>query len=363
MRGVVLLRPDVGRMPRRRLIELRHTRPLQFRAYARLLGIDRVAPFRRVLLVDQLSDGNVGEVRVAEKYRAVKECAAVGLGNQVNVLGGVALGGAQIETLQDVQRLDQRDASGGWRRRTINVISAIASMHGDALDNLIIGKIGDGDQPAARGDRGGNPGGQWPAIKFLGIAGDALQSTRQLRLLQDLARLIKPAVALEDAVGLRIARQTWVVHHPGLVLGDRDSFAGQPDRRIHHLGQAQFAPAALGIGQTGNRPGHTGRAIAKPARIADIALIIQVHIARGGGGSLLAKIEEVHLAFGAAVEHESAAPQIAGRRMHDGERKAGGHRGIDRIAALSHDLGAYAGCLRMRAGHHRVTGANRLKDG
>ena len=38
--------------------------------------------------------------------------------------------------------------------------------------------------------------------------------------------------------------------------------------------------------------------------------------------------------------HEAAAADISGARIGDGHRKAGGDRGIDRIAALPQDVGA-----------------------
>ena len=200
-------------MQRRRLIQLRHARPLQLCADGSLVGVNRGAPFRRVLLVDQLRDGNIRKVRIAEEYRAVKERTAIRLGHQMQMQGGVALGRVQVETFKNVERLNQRDAAGGGRRRTVNVISAIGSMYGRALDDLVIGKIGGGNETSALGDCRGDLVGQRAAIKLVRIARDALQGTCQLRLLQDFARLIKSAIALEDPLGLGITRQLGVVHH------------------------------------------------------------------------------------------------------------------------------------------------------
>jgi hypothetical protein len=38
--------------------------------------------------------------------------------------------------------------------------------------------------------------------------------------------------------------------------------------------------------------------------------------------------------------HETAAADISGARIGDGKRKAGGDRGIDRVAALPENIGA-----------------------
>ena len=180
-------------------------------------------------------------------------------------------------------------------------------------------------------------------------------------MLQNLALLIEPAVPLENSFGLRIARQARIVHDLGLILRDRDAVASQPNCRLHDLRQTQLTPAALSLCQTGNGPGHAGRAVAKQALSGYIALLVQVHVAGCGSRSLFTKIEKVHLALCRAVEHESTAAQIARCWMHYGQREAGRHCGIHCVATVSHDLGTDAGRLRMHAGHHDVARPNRLK--
>ena len=83
------------------------------------------------------------------------------------------------------------------------------------------------------------------------------------------------------------------------------------------------------------------------------------HIARGRGRRGLAIVDgDVLIALGRMDHHEAAAADIAGARIGDGQRKAGGDRGIDRIAALPQDVGAdLRGDLFLRH-HHAVFGGN-----
>ena len=52
-------------------------------------------------------------------------------------------------------------------------------------------------------------------------------------------------------------------------------------------------------------------------------------------------------------DHETAAADISGARIAHGQRKAGGDRGIDRIAALPQDIGANV-CADFLLRHHHA---------
>ena len=56
--------------------------------------------------------------------------------------------------------------------------------------------------------------------------------------------------------------------------------------------------------------------------------------------------------------HETAAADVAGARIGHGQRKAGGDRGIDRIAALSQNIGADLRRELFLRHHHAVFGRN-----
>ena len=56
--------------------------------------------------------------------------------------------------------------------------------------------------------------------------------------------------------------------------------------------------------------------------------------------------------------HEAAAADISGARIGHGHRKAGSDRGIDRIAALSQEVGADLRREFFLRDHHAVLGGN-----
>jgi hypothetical protein len=57
---------------------------------------------------------------------------------------------------------------------------------------------------------------------------------------------------------------------------------------------------------------------------------------------------------------KASAAQVARGRMHDSESKAGGHGGVDGVAAGAQDFNAGVGGQMMHADHHAVLGADRL---
>jgi len=68
----------------------------------------------------------------------------------------------------------------------------------------------------------------------------------------------------------------------------------------------------------------------------------------------------VRLAVGHADQHESAATNISGRRVHHGQREPGGHRRIDCVAACLHDVDADMGRQFVHADYDSVLRMNRM---
>ena len=56
--------------------------------------------------------------------------------------------------------------------------------------------------------------------------------------------------------------------------------------------------------------------------------------------------------------HEAAAADVSGARIGHGKRKAGGDRGVDRVAALPQDIGADLRRELFLRHHHAVFGRN-----
>ncbi len=68
----------------------------------------------------------------------------------------------------------------------------------------------------------------------------------------------------------------------------------------------------------------------------------------------------MRLAVGTAKEHEAAATDVAGVGINHLQRESDGDSGIDRIAALLHNLYPNLRRLAMYACHHRLGRVRRL---
>ncbi len=90
-------------------------------------------------------------------------------------------------------------------------------------------------------------------IKVIGIVGNALQSSGQLRLLKHIARLVVVAVALKDAMRLGKLRQLGIAKGASFIVVEHKTIARQLDSRLHHLLQRQFAPMLLRVNQSSDR--------------------------------------------------------------------------------------------------------------
>src|SRR5258706_9189983 len=67
--------------------------------------------------------------------------------------------------------------------------------------------------------------GHWPMIEIVWIGGDALQCVRQLRLLEDVARLIEIAITLENASRLGELGEMLVMETLGIAVTERVAFS------------------------------------------------------------------------------------------------------------------------------------------
>src|SRR5215468_1376797 len=124
-------------------------RTLQFFAHAGALRINRLPPSGSIFLVEKLGNRNRGEVRITQELRAVEEGAPEALDGKVDRFGRTALHLGEIVALENIQQLDQDDATGGRWRRADDFKSAIASAHGLPLFDFIVGQIVYRDQTSA----------------------------------------------------------------------------------------------------------------------------------------------------------------------------------------------------------------------
>ena len=204
-------------------------------------------------------------------------------------------------------------------------------------------------------------------VERVGILGDAFQSASEFGLLKEIAWLVEIPIAQKNAFRFRKFRQVIVRFEIlRIFVGERETVVGELDGGSHYSFDRQPAVLFLRINQAGDGAGNADGPVSDNARIFagfrdDIALRVQIHIFCGRGRRFLAEVDETSLALGVAKEHEAAATEIAGLRMDDGERKAGGDCGIDGIASGVQHFDSGTRCEFVHACHDGLRGVRRTQ--
>ena len=140
---------------------------------------------------------------------------------------------------------------------------------------------------------------------------------------------------------------------------DRESL-GQLDRRRQALGPRSLAVLLDRHLKTAHGARHARRAPAFDAVFRQLALGVEIHVARGLGRRHLAEIDERRAAVGEPDQHEAAAAEIAREGMRRGHGEAHRDRRVDGIAALLQDRHTDIDGLRFHRHRHAVPRAHRL---
>ncbi len=143
----------------------------------------------------------------------------------------------------------------------------------------------------------------------------------------------------------------------GNVVVERDAVARHGDRGRDQIGKREMAGAVFLLGQRQAR--HRARHAngeRRRARLLRIGVALRVEKALGIDRRRrgLAIVDRRILAVGEVNHHETAAADIAGARIADGERKTDRDRGIHRIAALLQDIDADMRRACLLRHHHAV---------
>ena len=224
-----------------------------------------------------------------------------------------------------------------------------------ALDDGVLGQVFEGEQGAALFEVVDQFMGHFAVVEAVGIGPDAGKSAGQLGLTEGFALLIKMAVALEDALRVGEAGQVGVGELPGFFGGELEALLGKLDGRSEDAAEAELPVPALGVDQAGHRAGGGDGAVADHTQVGDhVALGVLVHGFGGIERGLLAEVDEGGLAVMGAEEEKAAAAQVAGRRMHHCQGKAGGHGGVHGVAALAQEFKAGVGGEVVDADHHSM---------
>ena len=150
------------------------------------------------------------------------------------------------------------------------------------------------------------------------------------------------------------------------MVGDRESFACQPNCRLEKLAPGKSSVSLVGHEESTNLTGDTDGQTAATAPCRDVDAVVVVQICPGGTGGTFAKVQRGRcLVGGMPQDHEPTAADAAGGRMDGADRQSCGDRGVNGTAAVFQDLCASGRgegvfgcdhtrrCLRTRGGEQK----------
>ena len=246
-------------------------------------------------------------------------------------------------------------------------MAAIAAAHRRAFDGAIGPEIVAGDEAAGGADAGDQPVRHLAAVEAgRAVRRDRPQRNGEIGLDQPIALPQRGAVgAREDFCRGRPARQPLVParQRVGEIVAHRDAVAGQRDGRLQQLCQRELSGAVFRQRQRqpGDRAGHADaeRGVARSRRVR-LAVGAEEHVAGCGLRRGLAIVDgDILVAVGEVDHHEAAAAEIAGARIGHRHGKAGGDRGIHRVAAARQHVAADPCRKLLLRHHHAVRGDDR----
>ncbi len=320
-----------------------------------VVGLDGGAALGDVGGVEELGDGVVDVVGVAEVGVAVGVEAAHGFG--FVVVGGGGAGAAALVAggVEDAEHLEDADAAGAGRGRGDDVVAVVVAFEGLALDGVVVAEVGEGDQASVGGFGGGDLLGGLAVVEAgCALLRDAGEGLGELGLLEGVVPGVFMAVAEEDAFGLGVFGEGVgvVVEGVGLPLGDGEAVRGELDGGLEERGPGGVAVSGVGECEAADGSGNAGGAPAVDGVLGGVALGVEVHVVRGLCGGGLAEVDEGGASVGEADEHEAAAAEVAGEGMGDGEGEADSHGGIDGVATGFEDGDADVGRERLLGDDH-----------
>src|SRR5712691_12419371 len=149
-------------------------------------------------------------------------------------------------------------------------------------------------------------------LTIVRVAGAALQSARQVRLLEYIARLVKIPILLKDAPRFRKLAQRFVLPQVSRVLGSQgEAFLRQLDRRRRHPLEGQPTVFLFRVHHAGDRTWNSDGLVADNTGVLDdIALSVEIHVRPRCCRGFLTIVNKMRLAVRQADKHEAATPEI-----------------------------------------------------
>ena len=200
--------------------------------------VDVLAAQRGVLLRNErLQHGRRHRCRVGDVRRAIGERDPLRLDERVEIRRRLISHRLQVESLEDVQHLEDRRAL-GVRRELVHVVSAVPRR--DRLDPVrrVLGEIALVEQPVALFHVRDNGAGDRTLVEGVAAAGgNRLERRRQVGVGEHLARPRRMASGKERGRRHRIGRELPLAVLPLSAddLGHRIAVLRVPNRRRHRL--------------------------------------------------------------------------------------------------------------------------------
>ncbi len=327
------------------------------------LRVDGSAQFGGVILVQQVLDRVLHEVRVAEVAVAVDVRVAHGFDLVVQALGRVIAEVGHRVAFEDVHDFaDDHPARARWWCGH-HVVATVVTLDGRQFAGLVFVQVGLGDDAFARLAGIHNRLGYPAFVKAIGaLGGDFPQGFRQVFLHQLLAHQHRLASVQEDAAQVFVFLEfvSSGVQQVDIALLQGKTVFGQLDRRGDDLGALEGAVFAQRQFHARHSAGNADRQVALGAEVRDhVAVLVQVHVGGRGQRGFFAEVEEGLAAVGQLHGHEPTPAEVAGCRVHHGQGVAHRHRRIHGVAAGLEHIHAHMGRQMLGGDHHAIFASHR----
>ena len=344
------------------------------------VGADQAAAFVGKAARQDPADRQLGAVGVAQVGEAVQEGQALRLGDQVQLLGAARCAAAQVQALQDGQRLHHGRVPGVVQPADHLVAVVAAAQTAFRITYPVAGQIVQRQQAALGLHVGSDHLGDAAAVEGIGaVGGNGAQRAGQIGLAEDVPLHTEHRRAVTAAIGAE--------HHPaafgkplqpvlvdGHAQGDvpvqRKPLLGMLDGRGHHVGARQLPETRLCLQQAGRHARHGRRQVTGVVGIVDHfgpaidaggrpAVGKAELVGPRGGRQRAGAVEHMRLAGpGLVVDQHRDAAQAAVERLGHAGCKTCRHGGIDGIAAPLQHRDTGLGGLPDHGGHHAGVGGH-----
>ena len=274
---------------------------------------------------------------------------------------------AQLELLQDIQRLRERDAARRRQRRGHDGGATVSEAHRGTFDDLVAGEVRGLPRAAGSDDRTHQRQPHAARVKPVApLLGQQFQCRREFRLAQQIALQRRLAV-VEKNTRIHPVQQCAFTRFGDAreARVDIEAIAREGNRRRQQPAQRQFAVALGKMHHARRHPGNTdgGAALQSRAR-HELVVRVQIHVQLDRGRRSLACVHHHLLAVGGPVQQpETAAAESRRIGFDHRQHRGNGHRRVERVAALLQDFVTRLGRQRVRGSDRRARRHVRARGG